>query len=168
MAFPIEVITDDQKLYFYVHCNHVTYTEDRAVLKEAALCNTPKDGPNKSCEWEKYTTPEVTRNLRAREYKHGKTEFKNPEAFFVYSHIAGTWRQVHINVENTPIQSVQHKPIYNDPEIVGTPNNQSHSIVIGEKSSEALRTYMARKAQWEIPPPPTKEEMTEYRKAHGL
>jgi hypothetical protein len=48
-------------------------------------------------------------------------------------------------------QKIEHDPIFNDPEIVGTPNNQAHAIIIGEKDEE-VRLKMQGISSWVIEP----------------
>jgi hypothetical protein len=49
-------------------------------------------------------------------------------------------------------QEIKHDPIFNDPEILGVPNNKAHSIIIGEKD-EQLRFDMVKISSWVIEPP---------------
>ena len=68
MTWPVETIPDDDELYFCVHHSHITYNQDdRPILKETALANTPEQGPNKSCDWSKYSTPQETRDRLGRQ-----------------------------------------------------------------------------------------------------
>lgn len=129
--------------------------------KEAALGNTPEEGDNKSCDWSRHATPEATRSLLGRQYRRGTTEFKNADAFFVFQHTGAEWRTVHKESPETKAQLVAHDPIFSESEVQGTPNNSAHAIIIGDKT-EKLRTIMARKAQWAIPPSGSKAEMKAY------
>lgn len=162
-------IPDEDLLHCYIHHSQVTYDEfGRPQPKEQALHNTPEVGDNKSCEWSRFHTPNDTRELRGREHNHKKDGFKNPNAYFVYSHAARQWRHLHTGKEKWPEQNVQHDPIHSDLESVGEPNNLAHSVIIGNKSDVRLRTHMARKAQWGISPPNSKAAMKSYREEHGL
>lgn|GEM_PF-755549 len=164
MSWPIEDIPHSDSLYFFVHHSNVEYNhEDNAVLKEAALTNTPLHGDNKSCDWSRYATPEQTRALLGRQYKTRKTEFKNPEAFFVFSHGLASWRDLHMRFRELPEQRVEHTPIEEYPEPIGSPNNRAHAIIIGDKSEMKLRVEMARCAKWEVQPPSSKQKMKVYR-----
>lgn len=165
MSWPIEDISDSDSLYFFVHHSKVEYDhEDNAVLKEAALTDTPLNGGNKSCDWSRYASAEQTRVLLGRQYKTGKTEFKNPAEFFVFSHGVEQWRSLHLRFREFPEQRVEHNPIEENPEPIGFPNNRAHAIIIGDKSDMRLRVAMARSAQWEVKPPATKAEMKAYRR----
>ena len=162
-----ETINDQDKLYFFIHIHAVKYDKEGTdpFVPESNLTNTPKEGPNKSCDWSKYHSPQATRDLRGKEYKFGKSVFKRPEEFFVHSTKAMDWRE--INVQSCK-QLVEHDPIFNDPEAVGTPNNRAHSIIIGNKDDLKLRTIVARSINWELAPPDTKVEWQEKKRALGL
>ncbi len=83
----------------------------------------------------------------AKQKKFGKEEFKNPADFFIYKFNVSNLRLI-----ETPKQFVEHDPVFNEPEIVGTPNNRSHSIIIGDKSDPELRIKLADMGEWEISP----------------
>ena len=164
MTWPVEDIPDEDFLYFFIHNQDIGYDQDnQPVVKEAALSNTPKDGPNKSCDWSRYATPKETQALLGKQHRTGKTVFKNPAAFFVYAHGVELWRSVHQEGREYPEQEVRHDPIENQPEPTGKPNNRAHAIILGDKPDK-LRVLMARRAVWKIHPPPTKAEMKAYRK----
>lgn len=167
MTWPVEPIPDEDDLYFHVHHQKIGYDEEGLpVLKESALTNTPETGPNKSCDWSEYSTPEATWALLGKQYRHGKTEFKNPDHFFVYSHSVSAWRTVHEKSKDFAEQTVNHDPIETTSEGVGSPNNRAHSIIIGDKKDK-LRVVMARLAQWRVLPPASKAEMKLYRRELG-
>ncbi|SMD44439.1 hypothetical protein SAMN00777080_3060 [Aquiflexum balticum DSM 16537] len=162
-----ETINDQDKLYFFIHIHAVKYDkEDREpFVPESNLTNTPKEGPDKSCDWSKYHSPQETRELRGKEYKFGKSVFKRPEEFFVYSTRARDWRGINLPSYK---QLVEHDPIFNDPEPIGMPNNRAHGIIIGNKDDLKLRTIIARSINWEIAPPDTKIDCLALKKALGL
>ncbi len=158
----IENIPDGDQLNFFIHHQQITYShEGMAMPREAALGNTPESGDNKSCDWSEHATPEATRALLGRQYRTGKTDFKDPRAFFVYQHTVAEWRTVHKEGPEAKAQEVTHDPIFSDPEVPGKPNNPAHTIIIGDKS-EKLRSLMARKSKWAIAPPDNKAEMKLY------
>lgn len=163
MNWPVETIPDEDELYFHVHHTKITYNQDdQPILKEAALTNTPEQGHNKSCDWSRYSTPQQTRDRLGQQYRTGKTEFKNPEAFFVYSHGVAEWRYLHHEGTEYPPQKVEHNP--KTTSALGSPGNRAHSVIIGDKT-EKIRTIMARRAEWQIVPPESKAEMKQLRRS---
>lgn len=154
-------ILDEHLLYSHIHFNGITYrTKNKKPLpRPSELTNTPKEGPNRSCDWEKLSTPGETLKRVGKQYKHGKQGvFKNADEFFVFSWVTGFIRSL------IPSQKVEHDPIFNNPEKEGYPNNPAHSIIIGDKSEEELRLKLSDEAKWEISPPSTKAKMKEWRK----
>jgi len=108
--------------------------------------NTPKDGDNLSSDWDKYTTPEETRERLRKQMKFGKTTYKDPNDYFVLSIGASKVREI------TPQQIIEYDPISNNPEIDGSPNNEAHTIIIGPKNDITIRTDFANRAVWAIAP----------------
>lgn len=142
-----EVIPDEDFLYCRIHNQFVNRKVTPFLPKESAFTNTPKEGDNLSTDWDKYTTAEDCRNLVAKQKKVGKDEFKNPNDFCIYKFNVNNIRLI-----ETPKQIVEHDPIFNEPEAVGTPNNRSHAIIIGDKSDPELRLKLADLGEWAISP----------------
>lgn len=139
-----ESIPDTDKVYCFIH-SLSNVNSKTGKPRAAAFHNTPKQGDNLSCDWEKYSTPHETRLRIGKQFKTGTTEFKNPELFGVIEFKTGVLRMEDYR------QKVEHNPIFNHPEIIGTPNNRAHSIIIGEKDEE-IRLKMVEIAQWVISP----------------
>jgi hypothetical protein len=140
----LEFIPDTDKVYCFVH-SLANVNPKTGKPRAAAFHNTPKQGDNLSCDWEKYSTPQETKARIGQQFKTGTTEFKNPNLFAIVEFTTGVLRTEEYN------QQIEHDPILNNPEIVGIPNNQAHSIIIGEKDEET-RLKMVELAQWVIPP----------------
>lgn len=139
-----EVIPDDAILYCRVHKNFISSKTGKP--KESAFHNTPKTGDNLSSDWNKYTTPKESRALIGRQYRFGKTEFKDPNVFFI------------IQLETEKIsakiigQTIEHDPVFNEPELDGIPNNRAHSIIIGDKNDPEIRLKFVEICEWAIAP----------------
>lgn len=140
----IEEIPLSDKLYVRVHKNNINpkTTEPRP----AAFKNTPEKGPDLSSDWEKYSTPETSRELVSKQFKFGTNAFKNPNDFFIVSFTGDKLSSI------KPNQNVKHSPQYNNPEVIGEPNNQAHSSIIGDKSDEEIRLKFVDIYNWEIKP----------------
>jgi hypothetical protein len=87
-----------------------------------------------STDWEKYATPEETRNRAT----------KNSGIYGVVSMVTGEVRKV-------PNQKVEHTPNY--------PTNRAHTDVFGDKSSDPeVRVLLRRISVWQIPIPSKVED----------
>jgi hypothetical protein len=144
MAFEKETIPNEATLYCFVNKANVDYKRGN-VPRAAAFQNTPKDGDNLSSDWAKYSSAEETKARVGRQLKFNSDIFKNPEDFGVLQMNVGFLRSDNYK------QKIEHDPIFNDPEILGTPNNQAHSIIIGEKDEE-VRLKMQGISSWVIEP----------------
>ena len=141
-----EHIPDESFLFCRVHFNNIS--RDKSS-KPSTFFNTPRNGDNLSSDWDKYTSAQESRDRIGRQYKFGKTEFKNKSDFFIYNFLAGNIRQI------TPEQRLEHDPLQNDPEIEGIPNNRSHSIIIGDKGDKndpEIRLKFVEIGSWAIGP----------------
>ena len=144
----VEPIPDNSWVYvrvFKFHCK-------RGQLQKSAFENTPRDGDNLSCDWDRYSTPESSRALIGRQ-KNREGLYKNPLDFFIWKFSVQKLREFELHQ-----QTVKHEPIYNDPEQDGIPNNQAHSAIYGQKRDEnkdndaKFRVRLARAGEWAIPP----------------
>lgn len=148
----IENIPDSDSLYFRIHKQNVFDTKDLTnVIRPRAFCNTPSSGGNMSTDWSKYSTPQLTLDYVSKQYKTGKTEFKNKDDFSVVSFLVSTIKDIDSN------HKIVHDPIQNIPEIVGNPNNRAHAIVDGKISGDKedsleVRALFVEKAKWELFP----------------
>jgi hypothetical protein len=106
-----EEIPPDARLYMRVHKNMVL----QGKVLPGAFRN---QGAGMSTDWEKYSTPEETRQ-RAR---------KPPEEYAVISLIVDEVLQL-------PGQTVEHTPVQPNP-AVGEPGNRAHTDVYGEKKKD--------------------------------
>lgn len=141
----IEDIPDKDDLYIRVA--HSNVSRDK-MPRAAAFSNTPKDGTNLSCDWSEHCTPESSRELVGLQVKKNG-EFKDPSLFYFWSMNAGKLRN-----DIIPVQKVIHEPIYNNPEIFGSPNNRAHSIIEGQKpeNNAEFRVLMVLSGKWVIGP----------------
>ncbi|MBV9576522.1 MAG: hypothetical protein JO149_07850 [Gammaproteobacteria bacterium] len=77
-----------------------------------------------SVNWNKYSTPISSLIRVGKTYKHGKTQFKNPNDFYVYKLKVEYVRSI------KKIKEIQHNPLfYATPPIIGKPNNKAHTLV---------------------------------------
>jgi hypothetical protein len=113
-----ESIPAEATLYLRVH---KTLLDDDGLPKPVAFRNSPTKQDGMSTDWEKYATPEETRQ-RAR----------NPADNIVVSLPAGEVRQV-------PGQRVEHTPLQPAPD---SPGNRAHTDVFGEKTPEARVKFL--------------------------
>lgn len=137
-----ENIDDDSLVYCRVHKDFISSKDN--LPKSSAFTNTPKDGDNLSCDWNKYSNPENSKQLIGKQIKRDGT-FKDPNMFFIWGMKVGKLR-----FEVIPNQIVEHDPIFNDPELIGTPNNRSHSIIIGDKpiNDAEFRVSLLKIGDW--------------------
>ena len=134
-------------LFVRVHENNVNNKGNEIGLPRAsAFYNTPKNGPDLSSDWSKYTTPSGTHCQIGKEYRTGTQEFKNPEKFFIISFLIDDIIKLNLDqrVEHTPRQE-------NFPdELTGFPWNRAHCSIVG--NDEERRLKMIDIAKWEIAP----------------
>lgn len=142
--WPIEEIPTSATLYCRVHKNFISSKTGKP--KETAFHNTPRDGDNLSSDWNKYTTAEESRARIGLQINPRKNIFKTPEDFYIIEF------QVQDILDHVPDQSVTHDPVQNIPEVVGTPNNRSHAIIIGEKNDPEIRLKLVDICEWAIGP----------------
>ena len=148
----IESIPDLDSLYFRIHKQNVFDNKDlKNIIKPRAFCNTPANGGNMSTDWSKYATSQLTLDHVSKQYKTGKTEFKNKDDFGVVSFSVRKIKEIDSN------HRVVHDPIQNIPEIIGDPNNRAHAIVDGKISGDKedsleVRALFVENAKWEILP----------------
>ncbi len=121
MDWPIEIIPDQDRLYYRVH---KTFIKSHGI-EPAAFSNWPKGSSSISVDWAKYATSQET---RARARKPGENAVVQFEAGKVRA-IRG--------------QRVEHSP---DQET----DNRAHSDVIGDKNTE-VRTHLSRIYELVIP-----------------
>ena len=137
-----EEITDHCEVIIRVASSFVSKKDDKP--QAAAFLNTPKHGPNLSCDWCKYSSVKIAKEIVSRQIKFNG-DFKDPNNFRFWNMNVGKIRK-----EVKPTQIVLHDPLYNDPEILGEPNNRAHSIIEGEKSENNVefRVLMVQIGNW--------------------
>ena len=146
MTWEKELIPNEDRIYCFVHKANVDY-KNGGKPRAAAFQNTPRDGSNLSSDWSKYSTPEETKNRIGKQFKANSQNFKNPNDYGVLQFEVGFLRQEELR------QEIEHDPIFNPMELDGIPNNQSHTIIIGEKDEET-RLKMKEMSVWVIEAPP--------------
>ncbi len=143
----VEDVPNDAFLYVRVHKDKI---ESKGVSvglpKPSAFKNTPETGPDLSSDWNKYSTPQLSREHIGKEYRHGKDEFKNPSDFFIVSFKVQDILDLDLN------QKIEHSPRQDNfpDELQGSPWNHSHCSIIGD--AEERRVRMIDVANWEIKP----------------
>jgi len=129
MSFPIEDIPDSALLYFRVH---KTYIDDEGEVN-VGVFKEQEEGNQKSMstDWEKYSTPEDSRNRARKPNLNGIVHF-----------IAGNLRNLTL--------SVTHSPIDPNPPIKA---NQAHTDVKGNKipiEDDEIRVKLLDEIEWDI------------------
>ena len=83
----VEQVPDDAYLFVRVHKSKIEQKNAPTIgiPKAGAFKNTPETGPDLSSDWNKYSTPQQSREQIGKEYRHGKEEFKNPSDFYIVS-----------------------------------------------------------------------------------
>ena len=117
----IEQIPDRDRLFMRVHVK--TWAREGEV-RPGAFQKRPQGATGMSTDWEKYSTPEETRNRGRNPIEQGVIVF-----------FAGDARAV-------PGQAVEHTP---------KDENRAHTDVIGEKN-EKVRLKFTRIYRWAIRP----------------
>lgn len=137
-----EIIDNESLVFSRVHKDFISSKDN--LPKSSAFSNTPKEGNNLSCDWNKYCSSESSRLLIGKQIKKDGT-FKNPELFSIWETNVGELRS-----EILPKQIVEHDPIFKNPEEFGLPNNQAHSIIIGEKplNNAEFRVKLLKIGRW--------------------
>lgn len=144
--WPIEVISDESFLFVRVH-KDFSSSQD-GFPKKTAFRNTPETGPNLSSDWNKYSTALETRLSISKQQNPRTGFFKNPSDFYIWQFRVEALRKLEIR------QVVEHDPIYNNPEIIGSPNNRAHSIITGDKpiNQAKFSTEIQRAGSWVVHP----------------
>lgn len=139
-----EEITDLCKVNVRVATSFVSKKDGNP--QAAAFLNTPKDGSNLSCDWCKYATLKISKEIIGKQIKKNG-EYKDPEMFRFWNMNVGKIRSI-----VKPNQEVLHEPLYNNPELLGYPNNRSHSIIEGEKdeNNAEFRVLMLQIGEWAV------------------
>jgi hypothetical protein len=131
-----EDIPSTAYLFRYVHKSQV----DKAIKKP--YLRAMDGGFETSCDWDKYSTPEMTQALLALQPKHSGG-FKNPDDYFIVKILV---KEI---LDFIPSQKVEHAPIQNHSTL---PNNRAHSHIVGDKDDEEVRTKLRDFCEWAIPP----------------
>lgn len=134
----------------YVRVNETfinTRGPEIGLPKEAAFYNTPRGGDDLSADWNKYSDPKKSREQIGLEYKHGKSDFKDPSKFYIVSFLVQDIEDLNLG------QEVKHSPRQeNFPnQLEGSPWNRAHCSIEGR--DEERRLKMKDIAKWEIHPP---------------
>ncbi len=143
----IEKIDNDSNLYIRIHKDFISSKDKKP--KSSAFSNTPRDGDNLSSDWSKYCTPKTTRASIGFQKRIKDGAFKDSSKFFIWSTNVARLRN-----DITPVQTVNHDPVFNIPEDEYVPNNRAHSIIIGEKpiNNAEFRVGMVKIGSWAIGP----------------
>jgi len=140
LVYPKKIIHSDAILYKFIHFN----TIDRVSLKPQA--GNFKD-EELSCDWNKYSTPEKTRDLIGQQFIHGTQTLKNKNHYFICRLEVGQL----LNLD--PKQIFKHDPVFHFPQKKGHPNNRSHSLIIGKKDAKGIlkaRGQISMNCKWVI------------------
>ncbi len=141
----VEEIPNDHDVYIRVALSFIS--KDKKP-RASAFSNTPKNGTNLSCDWSKYSSPQSSRELVGKQ-KKANGDYKDSSKFYFWGMNVGSLRN-----DIIPVQKVIHEPKFEQPEIVGDPNNRAHSIIEGQKpeNDAEFRVAMVLAGQWVIGP----------------
>ena len=123
---------------FFLHVDKKTETPLPAAFEDFDL----------SCDWNKFSTPKISRDLIAKEYRSKTKEYKNSEVFFICN--------LNVGFVEALNQEVSHNPKQFLPQVKGNPNNRSHTLILGNKSDMTdkgmvkIRALLAKGSSWEI------------------
>ena len=151
LHYPKEPIPLEAIFYRHIHFQKVSSQTERpnpAAFEEFDL----------SCDWDKYSTPESSREILGLQFKHKKNPkdpdvFKNPNDFFLCK------LDIKDLFELEPPQAFEHKPVHSIIQRKGFPNNRAHSLILGTKFTQedeknventSIRGQLALKSQWVI------------------
>ncbi len=145
-----ENVQNDAIVYVRVNREYIQKKGDKIGLPNTgAFYNTPKNGSDLSSDWNKYSTPEDSRERIGKEFKLSKLgQYKTSSEFYIVSFKVQDIYDLELE------QSIEHSPRQENfpDEIDGFPWNRSHCSIIGDASLER-RTRMPDICTWEIPPP---------------
>jgi hypothetical protein len=120
--------------------NITFFSQKKQTISESAFAmRLGEDGL--SVDWNNENTAEHSLERVGHTYKTNKTEFKNKADFMVYELDVDFVRQLEF------VSDVVHDPVFNDPEILGKPNNPAHALIINTKDEEVrvkLRDHAKR------------------------
>lgn len=100
---------------------HETFI-DKRTNRIKASCFNPEDS-GLSTDWNKFCTPEQSLVRTGKTFRFNSTEFKNPEKYSVIKLPVKAVRDIQ------EITDIRHTPRLKKPEVIGAPNNPSHSSV---------------------------------------
>jgi hypothetical protein len=115
-------IEDTIRLYRMVHVS-ARDKANKAIPSISAFTPTPNDNGKLSVDNASITTPETSLGRFGATYRFNSTTFKKIEDFNVYALNCGEIRELNKAIE------IFSDPINNNPEVVGKPNNISHSLI---------------------------------------
>ena len=105
-------------LYRLVHQNMINKLTGKP---SANMFNSEASGL--SCDWDRYTNPDCSLIRTGLTFKHAKKVFKSSEEFLVFSLPVNKLREIQ------EIQDIIHTPEFRDHQIIGDPENLSHTSV---------------------------------------
>jgi hypothetical protein len=129
-------------LWVRIHQNLISSKD--TFPKASAFSNTPRDGDNLSADWCKYASANSAKELINKQIK-ANGMFKNSNEFKMWEFNVGD-----ISEKLIPKQTVEHEPIFYNPEVQGKPNNRAHSKIIGDKpeNSAEFRINLLKIGRW--------------------
>jgi hypothetical protein len=127
MPIEIEQIADEDKVYRLVAKSFYSEKKQR-VGENAFSMRSGEDGL--SVDWNKNNTPEQSLERVNKTYKHNQTIFKSSDDFLVYEIDVAFAKSLEF------VNEIKHDPIFNDPEMIGIPNNPVHALIINTKDEE--------------------------------
>lgn len=122
-----ELIPDKDNVYRQVHKN---FMKKNSNLPSAKEFRKKADEEGISVNWDKYVSPQEVLQIIGKTYKKGSEDFKDPGNYHLFQLNVGEVRAIE------SVKDVLHDPIWNDPELVGNPNNFAHSLIILEEEND--------------------------------
>lgn len=76
----VEEIPNEDEVYIRVALSFISKDN---MPRASAFSNTPKNGTNLSCDWNKYSSPQASRELVGKQ-KKANGEYKDPSQFYFW------------------------------------------------------------------------------------
>lgn len=119
--YSIEIIPDEDYVFRQIHKEQFKKKDSRFPSERHFSLNEGEKGL--SVNWERYCSVERNWILIGLSYRHNSTSYKDPALFHVFRINVGVLRVVQ------GVEDVIHDPVYNEPPLLGKPNNRSHSLI---------------------------------------
>jgi len=143
---PGEKIPNSDHVYVRVLLSKIKiHSDDDFTISDSAFHNTPEDGPDLSCDWDRFVTPtESWENISNNIRRNGTSS--DPNKFIIVSFNVGDLLEI-------PVENVIYDPMnFGGSELI----NHAHSAIIKDWDDEDIKDKMSGLAKVEIVGSPEK------------